>query len=149
MVPLALPGDLDRDSLFVPQGASGAWVRPLAGARWVEPLRDAIPRLLREDLVRQLGGQPLWWSPLPPGLAPTHQLRIEITSLEITADGKALATRARWSIADARGTRAPVVHEAAFNTLVAATTDPEAWAVTHRQAIAVLAARIAATMAPP
>ena len=150
VLPLPLPGHLDRDSLFVPQGAgSGAAVRPLAGARWVEPLRDALPRLLREDLVRQLGGLPLWASPLPPGLAPTRQLRVEITAFEIGADGKALATQARWSIADARGARPPSVHEAGFSTPAAAAGEPESWAVAHRQAIATLAARIAATMSAP
>ncbi len=149
MLPLPMPGHLDRDSLFVPQGAAGAWVRPLAEARWLEPLRDAVPRLLREDLVRQLDGQPLWLSPLPPGLVPTRQLRIEITSFEITADGKALGTHARWSIADALGSRSPMLHAATFGTPVAAATHPEAWAVAHRQAIAALAARIAATMMLP
>ncbi len=150
MAPLPLPGHLDRDSLFVPQGAGGAAVRMLAGARWVEPLREAVPRLLREDLTRQLGARPLWTAPLPPGLVPARQLRVEITAFEIAADGKALVTRARWSLADARGARAPTVHEAAFDTPASASasaaTEPEAWALAHRQAIATLAARIAATM---
>jgi len=149
MQPLPLPAHLDRDSLFVPQGASGALVRPLAGARWVEPLRDAVPRLLREDLLRRMGGQPLWAAPLPPGLAPTRQLRVEITTFEIGADGRTLATQARWSIADARGTRPPIAYEARFGTPALQPEAAESWALAHRQAVAALAARIAATMTGP
>ncbi|MBL8344543.1 MAG: membrane integrity-associated transporter subunit PqiC [Rubrivivax sp.] len=149
MLPLPLPAHLDRDSLFLPQGTSGALVRPLAGARWVEPLRDAVPRLLREDLWRRMGGRPLWAAPLPPGLAPTHQLRVEITTFEIGADGRTLATQARWSIADARGTRPPVAHEARIGTPALQPEAPESWALAHRQAIAALAERIAATMTVP
>ena len=156
MQPVLLPGHLERDSLFVPQSAAGAWVRPLAGARWIEPLRDAVPRLLREDLVRLMGpagGRVLWTAPVPPGLVPTRQLRVEIAAFEIGADGKALALHARWSIADARGAQAPTVHEARFETPAAGTgtgtSDIEAWALAHRQAIATLAARIAATLSAP
>lgn len=149
MLPLPLPAHLERDSLFIPQGAAGASVRPLAGARWVEPLRDALPRLLREDLVRQMGGQPLWWSPLPPGVAPTRQLRVEIMAFEIGAAGQSLLTRARWSIADVRGARPPFVHETGFESPSARAGDAEAWAVAHRQAIATLAARIAVTLNTP
>jgi hypothetical protein len=155
--PLSMPAHLDRDTVFVPQGAAGALVQPLAGARWVEPLRDALPRLLREDLVRLRGGQPLWTTPLPPGLVPTRLLRVEITALEIGADGKALTLAARWSIAEAGGTRPPVAHEAQWQVAggeagspgAAAQVSAEAWALAHRRAIAMLAARVAETMAAP
>lgn len=150
MLPVSLPVSLDRDTLFVPAGAEGALVRPLAGARWVEPLRDAVPRLLRQDLVSAMGTAglgALWTAPLPVGFAPPRQLRVEITTLEISADGRALDTRARWSIADAQGGGSPVLHEAAFRTPVPEAADPGAWALAHRQAVAVLATRIAATLA--
>jgi hypothetical protein len=157
MLPVPLPAHLDRDSLFMPQGAGGAVLRPLAHARWIEPLRDALPRVLREDLVRERrqrdAGAALWTTPLPAGIVPTRQLRVEITTFEIAADGRTLALRARWSIADASGAQPAALHEAAFGTPVAgsdgaATVDaPDAWALAHRAAIATLAARIAATMA--
>jgi len=146
MLPVVLPGHLDRDALFVPQGASGAWVRPLEGARWVEPLRDAVPRVLREDLMRALGGQVVWWPPLPPGVLPTRQLRAEFVAFEIGADGRALTTQVRWTLADARGARAPAVHEARIATPVAGPGGAEGWALAHRLAIAELSCRIAATL---
>lgn len=154
VLPVALPAHLERDTLFVPRsGAAGeAAVQPLAGARWIEPLRDAVPRLLREDVAKEMhrhaGAPVLWRSPLPPGLVPTRQLRVEITAFEIGAGARAVLTHARWSIADARGERAPQVHEARFDTPPAPMpADAAAWAAAHRQAIAALAVRIAATMA--
>jgi len=67
MAPVQLPGHLDRDALLVPQGAAG--LQGLGGARWAEPLRDAVPRLLRQDLEREFGA-PVWTAPLPPGVLP-------------------------------------------------------------------------------
>jgi uncharacterized protein len=144
MSPVVLPAHLDRDTLFVPQGG-GAAMLPLAGVRWIEPLHEALPRLLREDLARA-AGTPLWRAPLPPGLVATRQLRIELAAFEIAADGRVLATQARWSIADARGNTPPRLHEARFDT-AATGSRAEAWAAAHRQAITTLATRIAATMA--
>lgn len=147
MRPVPLPGHLDRDVLFVPQGATGAWVKPLEAARWIEPLRDAVPRVLREDLMRHLNGQVVWSTPLPPGLVPTRQLRAELVAFEIAGDGRALTTHARWTLADAKGARAPAVHEARIATALAGPATAEGWALAHRQAIAELSCRIAATMA--
>ncbi|MBL8286665.1 MAG: membrane integrity-associated transporter subunit PqiC [Rubrivivax sp.] len=156
VLPVALPAHLERDTLFVPQAGvpGGGAVQPLAGARWIEPLRDAVPRVLREDIARSLharnGAPVLWRSPLPPGLVPTRQLRVEITAFEIGSGARAVVTHARWSIADARGERPPQVHEARFDTAPAALpADAADWAAAHRQAIAALAERIAATMASP
>ena len=146
VLPVSLPGQLDREAVFVPQGAAGAWVQPLAGARWIEPLRDTVPRVLREDLMRQLGGTVLWWAPLPPGVVATRQLRVEIVAFEIAGDGRSLVTEARWTLADARGARPPAVHTARLSTPPASPGGAEGWAIAHRQALAELATRIAATM---
>lgn len=141
MAPVSLPGHLDRDALLVPQGRAG--VQPLGGARWAEPLRDAAPRLLRQDLARRLG-QPLWSAPLPPGVAITHQLRVEIAGFDVAADGRSVSLQARWSVADARGAAPPRLHETTFAT-AAAGADADALATAHRLALWELAGRIAAT----
>lgn len=144
MAPVLLPGHLDRDALLVPQGAAG--LQPLGGARWAEPLRDAVPRLLRQDLSRRLG-QPLWSAPLPPGLAITQQLRIEIAALDVGADGRSVSTTARWSVADAKAAVPPRLFEASFST-PAAGADAGALATAHRAALWELAGRIAASLRP-
>lgn len=141
MAPVPLPGHLDRDALLVPQGQAG--LQPLGGARWAEPLRDAVPRLLRQDLAR-LRGAPLWVAPLPPGVRPARQLRLEIGLLEVGADGRSVRLQARWSLADPAGGSAPQLGEAAFTT-AAGGSDADALAVAHRQALWQLAQRVAAT----
>ncbi len=140
MAPVLLPGHLDRDALLVPQGQAG--LQPLGGARWAEPLRDAVPRLLRQDLA-QLLGAPLWAAPLPPGVRPARQLRLEITALDVGADGRSVRLQARWSLADPAGATAPQLGEAAFST-PADGADADALAVAHRRALWQLAQRIAA-----
>ena len=66
MLPVRLPDYLDRDALLVPQG--GAGLQALPGYRWAEPLRESVPRLLRQDLAVLLGESQVWTAPLPPGL---------------------------------------------------------------------------------
>jgi uncharacterized lipoprotein YmbA len=140
MAPVLLPGHLDRDALLVPQGQAG--LQPLGGARWAEPLRDAVPRLLRQDLA-QLLGAPLWAAPLPPGVRPARQLRLEVTALDVGADGRSVRLQARWSLADPAGATAPQLGEAVFST-PADGPGADALAVAHRRALWQLAQRIAA-----
>lgn len=139
MAPVQLPGHLDRDALLVPQGTAG--LQGLGGARWAEPLRDAVPRLLRQDLEREFG-TPLWTAPLPPGVRPTRQLRVELLSFDVTPDQRGVALAARWSLADLRGGALPAVFDTRFE-LPASGSDADALALCHRQALALLARRIA------
>lgn len=140
VLPVALPGHLDRDALLVPRGAAA--LQPLAGVRWAEPLRDAVPRLLRQDLARMLAA-PVWTAPLPPGVPPPVQLRLELAALDVAADGRGVLLQARWSLADAAGARPPRLAEAAFTT-PAADGSADALALAHRAALAELARRIVA-----
>jgi uncharacterized lipoprotein YmbA len=139
MLPLRLPGHLDRSAMLVPQG--GAGLQPLGGVRWAEALVDAVPRLLREDLSREFG-TPLWIAPLPPVVTPTRQLRVEFSAFDVAADGRRVELRARWNLADARGGSAPLVFDAAFVT-PAGGDGVDALVLAHRQALARLARRIA------
>ena len=145
MLPLPLPGHLDRETLLVPKGAAG--LQPLGGARWAEPLRDAVPRLLRQDLARDFGTA-IWVAPLPPGVSPTRQLRVELTAFDVASDGRSVELCARWSLADPKGARPPAVFEAAFSTAAAGPAADEL-AVAYRQSLAQLARRITETAAAP
>ncbi len=139
MAPVQLPGHLDRDALLVPQGAAG--LQGLGGARWAEPLRDAVPRLLRQDLEREFGA-PVWTAPLPPGVQPTRQLRVELAAFDVAADRRSVLLAARWSLVDAKGGARPTVFDASFTTPAAGAAADEL-AIAHRQALAQLARRIA------
>jgi uncharacterized lipoprotein YmbA len=143
LAPVRLPGHLDRDALMLPShdGLQGAMLRAADGLRWAEPLRDALPRLLRDDLETALAA-PLWRTPLPPGVTPTRQLRIELLALDVQPGRRAVALQARFSIAAADGRGAPLAGDVALSVPIDGGS-AEALALAHRQAIAVLAARIA------
>ena len=79
MLAVTLPELLERDALLIPQGQAG--LDALSGHRWAEPLRDAVPRVLRQDLAALIGEARVWTAPLPAGVALTRRLRVEILLL--------------------------------------------------------------------
>lgn len=97
---MQLPGALERDTLMVASGAAG--VLPLAGHRWVEPLRDSIPIRLAADLARLRGEALVWPGPAPTGVGVTHRLRVAIDTLVADESRRVLRLRARWWLADIR-----------------------------------------------
>jgi hypothetical protein len=143
MTPLRLPEVLDREALLVPQGQSG--VQALDGQRWAEPLRDAVPRLLRQDLAALLGEARVWTAPLPAGVAVTRQLRVEVLAFEARADRGAVRLQARWSLADPAGSTAPQVRTIEIEA-PSTGTDADALVAAHRLALWRLAERIAAAV---
>ena len=144
MAPLALPGHLDRDALLVPQGATG--LVPMPGVRWAEPLRDAVPRLLHDDLSRLLG-TPVWQAPLPPGLRPTRQLRIELLAFELQPGGEAVVARARWSVATPQAAGAAPRSGEVSVRAPAGGTGAEPVVQAHREALWLLAREVASRAA--
>jgi uncharacterized protein len=142
LLPVALPGHLDRDAVLVPQGAAG--LQPLGGARWAEPLRDAVPRLLLDDLSQLLGPGRVWATPLPPGWVPERQVRLAFTRLDVGLDGRSVQLSAGWSLS-AAGTGTPMVGQAVVE-VPAASADAQALAVAHRQALWQLAQQLAAAL---
>lgn len=145
MAPVQLPGHLDRDAVLVPQGAAG--LQALGGVRWAEPLRDAVPRLLRQDLERAMGS-PMWTAPVPPGVRPTRQLRIELTAFDVTADRRGVILAARWTLADVTGAGLPRVGEARIES-ASGSSDVDALVLAHRVALARLAQRVADSARTP
>ena len=141
MLPVRLPDYLDRAELLVPQGAV---LSPMPGVRWAEPLREAVPRLLRADLAALLGPGRLWSAPLPPGVAAQRQLRVEITAFEADAARSLVRLRASWSDAATTATMAPTVQMTVIEVAATDNSAP-ALATAHRQVLWELARRIAAT----
>lgn len=143
MQPFSLPGHLDRDAVLLPQGPAG--LQPLAGARWAEPLRDAVPRLLQHDLGLLLGPARVWAAPLPAGVRPAGQLRLEFTQFDVVGEGRQVQLAARWVLAWPGSAREPAVGVARF-LVEASGPEPQALAVAHRQALWRLAQELAAAM---
>ena len=129
MLPVALPEALQRDSLLLPQGQAG--LQALPGHRWAEPLADAVPRLLRQDLAALLGEARVWAAPLPGGVSITHQLRVEVLYLLATSDRSAVVLQARWTLSDASGRTPPVVQTTQV-TVPSTSTGADALVSAHR-----------------
>ena len=145
MLPVRVPDYLDRDSLLVPRDQAG--LLPLPGVRWAEPLRESVPRLLRQDLASLLGEARVWTAPLPPGLRVQRQLRVELLAFESNRERTAVVLRARWAMVDPSAAAAPQV-ESAVLTVPSVAADADSLASAHRLALWRLAERIAASSGP-
>lgn len=141
MAPVRLPELLDRPELLLPQGQAG--VQALGSHRWAEPLRDAVPRLLHQDLAVLLGQARVWAAPVPAGVAITRQLRVEVLLLQATADRSAVQLQARCTLSDPAGKLPPRV-----TTLDAsapsASAEPDALVAAHRRVLWQWAEQLAA-----
>lgn len=146
LMPVRLPEALARDALLLPQGQSG--LVALSGHRWAEPLADAVPRLLRQDLSLLLGQARVWTAPLPSGVMPARLLRVEVLQLQAAADRRTVQLQARWSLADAgsgAGLAAPLVRLAQIDASSNG-PEPDALVAAHRLALWRLAEQIAAEL---
>jgi uncharacterized lipoprotein YmbA len=146
LYPVRVPDYLDRDALLVAQGQAG--LQPLPGYRWAEPLREAVPRVLRGDLAALLGEGRVWQAPLPAGVAATRLLRVELLAFEADAERAHVTLQARWTVADGGGASAPRA-EAATLRIASAGRDADSLAAAHRLALWRLAERIAGAAPAP
>ncbi len=137
--PIRLPDYLDRDALLLREGQAG--LRRVPGFRWAEPLRDSVPRLLRADLATLLGEDRVWTVPLPAGVQPTRQLRLEVLAFEADAGQQQVLLQARWSLARADGSAAPLAQAVTLQVPVQG-VGADALAAAHRQAVWQLARRV-------
>ena len=141
MAPVRLPELLENPSLLLPQGQAG--VQALGSHRWAEPLRDAVPRLLHQDLAALLGQARVWAAPVPAGVVISRQLRVEVLLLQATAERSAVQLQARCTLSDPTGATPPRV------TVVQASApsgsaEPDALVAAHRQVLWQLAEQVAA-----
>lgn len=135
-----LPEYLDRDALVVPVGQSG--LQAHSTERWAEPLRNAVPRLLRTDLASLLGEDRIWTAPLPAGVVVTRQIRLDVLAFEPVADLSAVRLRARWTVLDTTGATPPR-NESAELIAPARGHDTDSLVSAHRLALWRLAERLA------
>jgi uncharacterized lipoprotein YmbA len=140
-----LPDYLDRDALVRPSGSAGLTALP--GHRWAEPLRDAVPRVLAQDLARLRGADQVWRLPLPPGVAVQRQLDVTLQQLEPRADGSAVVLSARWILVDPSGKSPAQVQESRIEA-PSADASPDALVSAHRAALWLLAQDIARRAGP-
>ncbi|MFG6412392.1 membrane integrity-associated transporter subunit PqiC [Roseateles sp. DC23W] len=140
-----LPELLDRDEILVAEGSAG--LRPLPEARWAEPLRESLPRLLTEDLWRLRQPYPVTLG--KPNAPDGESLRLVVQVDEWLARpdgaGLQLRLRARWHwlpLQAPGGTTLPTPHAADISLPSSAQAD--ALADAYRRSVTLLAARIVA-----
>lgn len=143
--PVLLPDYLDRDAIVRPSGQAALLVVPTQ--RWAEPLRDAVPRLLQQDLARLRGADQVWRLPLPPGVKADRQLRVEVQRLDAEAGGRTVVLQARWTLLDPSGASRPRVSERRIEVM-ARDDSTDALVAAHRSAIWRLAQAIGVADAP-
>lgn len=140
-----LPELLDRDEILIGEGSAG--LTPLPESRWAEPLREALPRVLAEDLWRLR--QPYPVSLGKPSTPDGESLRliVQVDEWLARADGAGLklTLRARWRWAPLQapaGTVLPAAGHAALALPCANQAD--ALADAYRRSVTALAASIVA-----
>lgn len=141
LLPVRVPEYLDREALLLPQGQTG--LLALSGHRWAESLRDAVPRVLRQDLATLRGDDRVWTAPVPSGVPVKRQLRVDILGLEVDADRQGVRLQARWTWLDPSGQLAPR-HDSARILVASAGSAIDSLVAAHRLALWRLAERIAA-----
>ncbi|MFG6431768.1 PqiC family protein [Roseateles sp. LYH14W] len=142
---IALPELLDREELLVAEGSAG--LRPWPEARWAEPLREALPRVLAEDLWRLRQPYPVTLGAAPADGVESLRLVVQVDEWLARPDGASLALklRARWRWAPLHapaGTALPAAGTSELTLPCAAQAD--ALADAYRRSITALAARIVA-----
>ena len=121
-------------------------IRLLHGHRWAEPLRDALPRLLRDDLARFVPG--LWTGPAgpaPPNVATAGRVQVELLALQGSLPRRQVTLAARWVVTPAGALTAPRADRADL-TVPWTEVSPESLVVAQRVAMWRLAQRIAASL---
>lgn len=141
----SLPELLDRHELLVAEGEAG--LRPWPEARWAEPLRDALPRVLADDLARLRQPYPVSLGTPANGDMQSLRLLVQVDEWLARPDGAGLTLRlrARWHWAALKappGTALPPAGQADLSLRCSAEADALAGA--YRQSVLQLAARIVA-----
>jgi uncharacterized protein len=139
---LPMPELLGRDTLLIEEGEAG--IRLLHGHRWAEPLRDALPRLLRDDLARFVPG--LWTGPAAPNVALAGRVQVELLALQGSLPRRQVALSARWVVTPAGASKAPPRSHRADEAVPWAQASPESLVVAQRVAMWRLAQRIAESL---
>jgi len=140
---IALPELLDRDEILVAEGSAGLAVWP--EARWAEPLREALPRVLAEDLWRLRQPYPVALGTAPDTGQESLRLVVQVDEWLARAEGTGLrlTLRARWRWAPLHAPANTALPAAGGTEVtVGCAHQADALADAHRRSVMLLAARI-------
>ena len=138
--PVLVPESVDRAPMVLRIGPNQADVRD--DHRWAEPLKHAIPRVVSENLMRELGTTRVSWSRLGAGQPADFKVAIDVQRFDSSLEQGA-AVDAAWTVTPATGAARSgrsSIQEAA------PTKDPAGVAAAHSRALERLAKEIAAQL---
>lgn len=140
LLPVGVPAQVDVPQLVVREGGQG--MLPLQDQRWIGPLGDEVRGALAADLARALGVPDM--SGLPGNGQPRLRIALDVRRFESVPGDHALIDAA-WSLrlVGGSGGQDALTCTSRVSEPVAAGYD--ALVAGHQQALAALAARIAAT----
>jgi len=138
--PVLVPEGVDRAPMVLRLGPNQADVRD--DHRWAEPLKHAIPRVVSENLMRELATTRVSWSRLGSGQPADFRVAIDVQRFESSLEQGA-AIDAAWTVTPAKG--APRSGRSSIQE-PAPSRDPAGVAAAHSRALARLAQEIAAAI---
>ena len=100
--PVTLPEVVDRPQLVVRVAPNR--VEILEAQRWAEPLKSEIPRIIAENLGRQLGSSRVSSYGQSAGADAEYRVLVDIVRLE-SVPGKAVTLEANWTVRRAGSAR--------------------------------------------
>jgi len=138
--PVSIPASVDRTQMVLATGSHQVDISD--DNRWAEPLRDAIPRVVAEDLSHVLGTSRVLSSRIAAGAPVDFRVSIEVQRFDSSlADGATID--ALWTVTPAQGgarSGRTLAHEAL------AAHDAASLAAAHSRALERIARDIAAAI---
>ena len=96
----AVPGVVDRPQIVARIAPNRVEIYDFH--RWVEPLQEAIPRVVAGNLARQLGPRYTVVAGVMPGLPPDVRVSVDVQRFEAAMDG-GVTIEALWSVRPTAG----------------------------------------------
>ena len=139
--PVTVPEAVDRTAMVLRTGPNQVDIDDTN--RWAEPLKSAIPRVLAETLMRELGTARVMASRAGTPSAVDFRVAVEIQRFDSSLDQGATLD-ALWTVTPAKGGSPRTGRTVA--TEPSSTRDPQGVAAAHSRALARLARDIAAAL---
>lgn len=97
--PVWIPAAVDRPQIVLQTGSNQVFISEFD--RWAAPLKDAIPRVLAENLSRELGVQDVAIFPQSGSVDASCRITIDILRFD-SLPGREAVVEARWTVRSAK-----------------------------------------------
>jgi uncharacterized lipoprotein YmbA len=137
---VSVPESVDRSAMVIRVGPNQVDIDD--ANRWAEPLKAALPRVLAENLRRELGSTNVYSSRQAGTPAPDFRVGVEVQRFDSSLDEGA-TLEALWTVTPATG---PALSGRTVAKERAGSRDPAGIAAAHSKAVEALARDVAAAI---